>query len=282
MKIAVIGKTGQLARELQRLEGVRAYGRESLDLTDSAACIEFVRQLEADAIINAAAYTAVDKAEDDPSAFVINGDAPTTLALEAARRNIPFVHVSTDYVFSGSGTQPWTPGDTADPVNAYGHSKRMGELGVAQAGGAHAIIRTSWVFSAHGTNFVKTMLKLAQTRTELSVVDDQTGGPTPAAALAEGCMVAAKALVREPGKSGIYHFAGSPDATWAEFAREIFRQSGRAVDVTGISTADFNAKANRPLNSRLDCASFEAAFGLARPDWKAGLQTVLHELGALK
>lgn len=279
MKIAVIGKSGQLAMELQRYLEVTTYGRNELDLTDSAACIEFVRQLEADAIINAAAYTAVDKAEDDPSAFDVNGDAPTLLATEAARRSIPIVHVSTDYVFNGSGTKPWTPDDATEPVNAYGHSKLMGELGVMRAGGTHAIIRTSWVFSAHGNNFVKTMLRLAQTRTELNVVDDQTGGPTPAAALAEACLVAAKALVREPGKSGIYHFAGSPDVTWADFAREIFHQSGQPIQVARISTAEFNAKAKRPFNSRLDCTSFEAAFALARPDWKAGLGAVLRELG---
>ncbi len=129
---------------------------------------------------------------------------------------------------TGAGTKPWTPDDATEPVNAYGHSKLMGELGVMRAGGTHAIIRTSWVFSAHGNNFVKTMLRLAQTRTELNVVDDQTGGPTPAAALAEACLVAAKALVREPGKSGIYHFAGSPDVTWADFAYEIFPSIGPA------------------------------------------------------
>lgn len=281
MTIAVIGTTGQLARELRRFAEVKAYGRESLDLGDVAACAQFINGLDTDAIINAAAYTAVDKAEDDPSAFVVNGDAPAAMAIAAARRNIPFVQVSTDYVFDGTGTSPWHPEDKPDPINAYGRGKLAGEIGVRKAGGAHAIIRTSWVFSSHGANFVKTMLRLSDTRTEFSVVDDQTGGPTPASALAAACMAAASALVRDHGMSGTYHFAGTPDVSWAGFAREIFRQSGKPVYVKAISSAEFPARAGRPANSRLDCAAFESAFDMPRPDWKAGLAQVLRELGAM-
>lgn len=281
MKIAVIGKSGQLALELQKLSGVTAFGRDDIDLIDVAACRRFVRNLQCDAMINAAAYTAVDKAEDDPSAFIINGEAPAAMAVEAANRKIPFVHVSTDYVFKGTGKANWHPRDKPDPVNAYGRSKLIGENGIRAAGGTHAIIRTSWVFSAHGNNFVKTMLRLSETRPEISVVDDQTGGPTPASALAEVCMAVATSLAHDATLSGTFHFAGVPDVTWAAFGREIFEQAGKDVEVKGISSAQYATKAKRPLNSRLDCTSFEAAFGFTRPDWKKGLNDVLHELGAL-
>ncbi len=146
------------------------------------------------------------------------------------------------------------------------------------AGGTHAILRTSWVFSAHGTNFVKTMLRLSETRDSLTIVGDQIGGPTPASDIAAACLRIAGALADDPGKTGTYHFSGAPETSWAGFAREIFAQAGRDVAVTEIPTADYPTPARRPLNSRLDCAATEAAFGLARPDWRAGLARVLAEL----
>jgi len=231
-------------------------------------------------VINAAAYTAVDRAETEEAlAQTVNGAAPAAMAKAAARRGLPFLQISTDYVFDGAGTAPRKPGDPVAPLGAYGRSKLAGEAGVREAGGTHVILRTSWVFSAHGTNFVKTMLRLAESRDKLTVVADQVGGPTPAAAIADALFAMAKGLAVDPGLSGTYHFSGAPDVSWADFAREIFRQSGRATLVEDIPSAAYPTPARRPANSRLDCASL-AAFGLARPDWRAHLSDILTELGA--
>jgi dTDP-4-dehydrorhamnose reductase len=209
----------------------------------------------------------------------VNADAPAAMARAAAARGLPFVHLSTDYVFDGSGTRPWRPDDTPAPLSAYGRSKLAGEVAVRAAGGTHAILRTSWVFSAQGQNFVKTMLRLSETREKVAVVADQTGGPTPAAAIADAIFAIARTLAAEPEKSGTYHLAGAPDVTWADFAREIFAQAGRETEVEEILTSAYPTPARRPLNSRLDCSTL-AAFGLARPDWRLGLADVLTELGA--
>ncbi|WP_299832347.1 sugar nucleotide-binding protein, partial [uncultured Roseobacter sp.] len=192
-----------------------------------------------------------------------------------AARDLPFVQISTDYVFEGGGTAPWQPDDPTGPLGVYGASKLGGERGVAGAGGRYAILRTSWVFSAHGNNFAKTMLRLGAERDALTIVADQIGGPTPARDIAAACMKMAQALKTDANTSGTYHFSGAPDVSWADFAREIFTQAGLAVDVTDIPTADYPTPATRPLNSRLDCATTETAFGIARPDWRAGLAEVL-------
>ena len=278
--ILVFGKTGQVATELQRLSGVMALGREDVDLSDPAACAAAIHEHTPKAVINAAAYTAVDKAEDEEHlATVINGDAPTAMAKACAELGIPLVHISTDYVFDGSGDTPWQPNDMTDPQNAYGRSKLVGEIGVRESGAVYAILRTSWVVSVHGANFVKTMLRLSETRDALNVVADQIGGPTPARDIAAVCFHMAEQLVQEPSKSGIYHFSGTPDVSWAELATEIFAQAGRLVTITQIPTADYPTPAKRPLNSRMDFRSTEQVFGVTRPNWQVGLKEILKDLG---
>lgn len=279
MKVLVFGKTGQVASELARFEGVTCLGRDTADLTDPGTCERVIADCDAEAVINAAAYTGVDKAEDDrDTAMIVNAMAPTAMAAAAAARDLPFVHISTDYVFEGGGAAPWQPGDATGPLGVYGASKLGGERGVAGAGGRFAILRTSWVFSAHGANFAKTMLRLGAERDALTIVADQIGGPTPARAIAAASMTIARALKEDASKAGTYHFSGAPDVSWADFAREIFTQADLSVAVTDIPTADYPTPAQRPLNSRLDCSTTEAAFGVARPDWRAGLAEVLADL----
>lgn len=201
------------------------------------------------------------------------------LSLACAALNIPLVHISTDYVFAGTGHRPWAPGDMAQPANAHGRSKWAGEEGIRASGCTHAILRTSWVFSAHGANFVKTMLRLSDTRDQISVVDDQIGGPTPARAIAAACLAIADQLQEAPEKTGTYHFSGAPDASWCAFARAIFSLAGRPPRVQAISTSAYPTPAARPLNSRLECNTTTSVFGLARPDWHAGLKECLTDLG---
>ncbi len=280
MKLLVFGKTGQVGRELARLPGVTALDRQAADLGNPAALARIIAETDAEAVINAAAYTAVDRAEAEPDlAMRINAAAPGALARACAARALPFVHVSTDYVFDGTGTRPWKPDDTPNPINSYGRSKLAGEQAVRAAGGPHAILRTSWVFSAHGNNFVRTMLRLSETRDELSVVDDQIGGPTPADAIAQTLITIAHAL-RDGHSSGTWHLAGAPFTSWKCFARETFARASRPTRVAAISTRDWPTPARRPLNSRLDCATLTADFALTPPDWKTALTRILNQIGA--
>ncbi|MGR3540303.1 MAG: SDR family oxidoreductase, partial [Hasllibacter sp.] len=205
--------------------------------------------------------------------------ARAALARACADLGVPFLHVSTDYVFDGGGERPWREDDPTGPLGAYGRTKLEGEDGVRAAGGAHAILRTSWVFSAHGANFVKTMLRLSETRDALSVVDDQVGGPTPASGIA-ATLLAMAAAMRAGQGGGTYHYGGIPATSWAGFARETFRLAGRRVAVTGIPSRDYPTPAARPLNSRMDGTRLAADFGIEPPDWRAGLAAVLAELGA--
>ncbi len=284
MKLLVFGQTGQVARELARRmpPDVTAefLPRAFADLADTASCASAVMAADADAIVNAAAWTAVDKAEaEEAAATVVNGLAPAAMAHAAAKRGLPFLHISTDYVFDGAGTQPFTPDHPTAPLGAYGRSKLVGEEGVRAAGGPHLILRTSWVVSSHGANFVKTMLRLGRERDSLTVVADQVGGPTPAAAIADALIVAARAMVAgAPG--GTHHFSGAPDTSWADFARAIMAQAGLDCQITDIPTSAYPTPARRPANSRMDCSSLEAAFGIARPDWRVGLTEILHDLDA--
>lgn len=278
--ILVFGKTGQLARELARHEAVTCLGRDQADLTDPEACAALIRTHAPVAVINAAAYTGVDKAEEEEAlAHVINGEAPAAMARACAGLDTPIVHVSTDYVFDGSGNTPWRPEDAVAPVNAYGRSKLVGEAAVRAAGGPHAILRTSWVVSAHGGNFVKTMLRLGKARGHLTIVADQIGAPTPARDLARACLQMARQLQDDPDKSGTYHLQGAPQVSWAGFAREIFAQANSACVVTDIATRDYPTPAVRPLNSRLDCTTLETVFGISQPDWRQGLSEILKDLG---
>lgn len=279
MNVLVFGKTGQVALELMQYEGVTCLGREEADLADAEACKSIILSTNADVVINAAAYTSVDLAESEfKVAMIVNADTPKLMAAASAERGIPFVHISTDYVFNGSSNLPFTPNDTPDPQSVYGKSKLAGEKGVAASGAVYAILRTSWVFSENGANFVKTMLRLASEHDLLNIVSDQIGGPTPASSIAASCMKIANSLLNDPNLAGIYHLSGKPDISWADFAREIFYQSGLSISVKNILTSDFPTLATRPLNSRLDCSTMRSAFGIEQPDWRSSLTEVITEL----
>jgi dTDP-4-dehydrorhamnose reductase len=277
--ILVFGQSGQVATELQRVGNVFALGRDQVDLSNPQACADAIRAHVPRAVINAAAYTAVDQAENDEYiATVINGDAPTVMAQACIELGIPLVHISTDYVFNGMGERPWFPNDPTSPQNAYGRSKLVGEMGIRKFGAAHVILRTSWVVSAQGENFVKTMLRLSNTHNALNVVSDQIGGPTFAHDIALTCLKIANQLIHDPSKSGTYHYSGAPDVSWADFAAEIFDQARRQVIVSPISSVDYSTLAKRPLNSRMDCSLTEQTFGISRPDWRLGLNVILKDL----
>ncbi|MGB3146932.1 MAG: dTDP-4-dehydrorhamnose reductase [Paracoccaceae bacterium] len=285
MKALIFGTTGQLAIELARRAPlgvtVEALGRDRADLTDPAACAAAIAATDADLVINAAAYTAVDQAESDhATAKTVNADAPGAMARAAALRGLPFLHVSTDYVFDGSGTRPWTEADEVSPLGAYGATKLEGERQITAAAGPHVILRTAWVFSAHGKNFVKTMLRLGADRETLGIVDDQQGGPTPAAAIADALWTISRAFHDGRGQSGIFHFAGSPTVSWADFAEAIFAAAAlpRKPAVSRIATSAFPTPARRPANSALDCARIRAAYNIEQPDWRKGLRAVIEEL----
>lgn len=273
--ILVFGKTGQVALELQRLGKVTALGRDEADLSDPVACADAIHTYAPTTVINAAAYTAVDKAEsDEETAHIVNAVAPAAMARACTRMRARLLHISTDYVFDGSGDTPFAPGDPTGPLGAYGRTKLAGERAIEHAGGAHVILRTSWVFSAHGANFVKTMLRLGADRERINVVADQIGGPTPAAAIAAALLK----IAATDGPDGTYHLAGAPFVSWADLAREVFARAGLATQVTDIPTSDYPTPARRPLNSRLDCASLARDYGIDPPDWRAGLDDVLAAL----
>jgi dTDP-4-dehydrorhamnose reductase len=279
MTVLVFGQTGQVATELAALPGTLCLGRSDADLTDPAACADVIRQHRPAAVINAAAYTAVDKAEaEEETAHIINATAPGAMARACAALGIPMVHISTDYVFDGGGTAPWVPDAPTGPLGAYGRTKLAGEIAVRGSGASHAILRTSWVVSAHGANFVKTMLRLGAERDSLTIVADQVGGPTPARSIAQTCHAIATQLTSDPGKSGTYHLSGAPDCSWADFARAIFEMAGLSCAVTDIPSSAYPTPAARPANSRMDCTTLSSTFGLERPDWRAGLAEILKDL----
>ncbi|MEO1492974.1 MAG: dTDP-4-dehydrorhamnose reductase [Pseudomonadota bacterium] len=288
MRLLMFGQTGQVATEVvRRAPGditIAALGRDQADLSDPAACAAAIAGAEADVVLNAAAYTAVDRAEEETDlAQRINADAPGAMARACAEAALPFLHISTDYVFDGTGETPWSESDPVAPQNAYGRTKLAGEVAIAEAFGdepRYAILRTSWVFSAHGGNFVKTMLRVAETRERLTVVDDQHGAPTAAADIADAVLTMARAFAGGQGTGGVFHFASQPDTTWCGFAREIFARAAwsKTPDVEGIPTADYPTPAVRPSNSRLDCTRLSEAYGIVRPDWRSSLDAVLAEL----
>lgn len=286
MKALVFGKTGQVATELVRLASqdvqIEALGRDQADLTNPDACAKRIADSDADVVINAAAYTAVDQAESQPElAMAVNGVAPTAMAMAAAEKGLPFLHVSTDYVFDGAGDLAFAPSDETGPLGVYGRTKLEGENGVRAAGGRYAILRTSWVFSVHGGNFVKTMLRLSDTHPELGIVSDQIGGPTPARDIAATLLEMARQM-HAGAQGGTYHYSGTPDTSWAGFANEIFAQAQRDVRVKEIATVDYPTPAQRPLNSRLNCEVLETEFGIRQPDWTVGLARVLEALNEAK
>lgn len=278
--ILVFGKTGQVAIALQALlPEAKFLDRGQVDLTSPAACFDAIMTTKPDQVINAAAYTAVDKAEDDEeTAELVNGAAPAQMARACAKLGVPFVHISTDYVFDGTGETPFAPDHPTAPLGAYGRSKLAGEEAINAAGGIHAILRTSWVFSAHGGNFLKTMLRLSETHGKLAVVGDQIGGPTPARAIAAACVEIADQLKADPSKTGTYHFSGAPNVSWAGFARDIFLQAGRKVAVEDIPTSAYPTPAKRPANSRMACSTTQQTFGIKQSDWRAAVTQILTEL----
>ena len=278
--ILVLGASGQIASELKRLPGVATVGRPDIDFCHLASISDVIEGVRPSAVINAAAYTAVDTAEIEAEvAHLINVLAPGEVARVCRALNIPLLHISTDYVFDGRKTCPYLPDDQCNPLGVYGASKRAGELAISASGCRHAILRTSWVFSRHGSNFVKTMLRLGRERRRLSVVCDQFGGPTSAGSIAMCCFEIAKHMVADRQCGGIFHFSGAPAVSWFEFAAEIFRFSSLDVALTPISTAQYPVKATRPSYSVLDCQTTCDMFGVVQPDWRVDLFSVLSELG---
>ena len=201
------------------------------------------------------------------------------MADTCAKLNIPLVHLSTDYVFNGTGDKAWKPDDQTYPQNVYGSSKREGEKSVVNSAATYAIVRTSWVFSAHGNNFVKTMVKLAKAHENIKVVGDQIGGPTAAKDIATVCVKIARELIENPSKSGIYHYSGAPDVSWCEFANVIFQMINSDTIATAISTSEYPTLAKRPLNSRLDCQSTSEVFNIGKPFWQHSLRCVIDAIG---
>ena len=289
MKVLVLGKTGQLARELERTRWPAGWqvafaSRSQIDLARPEVAAKAVLERMPDVAINAAAYTAVDKAETEPDlARAVNALAPGAIARACASREIPFVTLSTDYVFDGLKDGAYTEYDAVAPLGAYGQSKVEGEDRVRSAQPWHLILRTSWVFSPFGTNFVRTMLRLGAEQPVLRVVADQRGRPTAAGDLAAAVIASTEALVEDRRVSGTYHIANSEPATRHGFAMAIFeaaRRRGASVpnSVEAIGTADYPAPARRPLNSVLDCAMFERQFGMRLRSWRPALEQVLDEL----
>ena len=290
MDILVLGGAGQVGTELQALSwpgdvSAHAPGRADLDITDPDAVAAALAARDYRAVINTAAYTAVDKAESDVvAAWRLNALAPAILAAATAERQIPLVHVSTDYVFAG--TKPdgaYAPDDAIDPQSVYGASKAAGELAVRTGNPRHAIVRTAWVVSPHRGNFVKTMLRLAAERDALSVVDDQHGCPTSAADLAAALAVIARRLATDAAApTGTFHCVNAGDTTWRGFAEAIVagsaRRGGRSVPVKGIPTSAYPTPARRPANSRLSTDSLTEAYGIAPRPWQAALDDILDRL----
>ncbi|WP_424140554.1 dTDP-4-dehydrorhamnose reductase [Roseomonas chloroacetimidivorans] len=291
MRVLVAGRTGQLAIELlNRLprdgHAVVAQEAPELDLTDPASIALAVEKAAPEAIINAAAYTAVDKAESQRDlAFAVNATGAGLLAEAAARRNLPFVHVSTDYVFPGDGGAPYTEDAPTDPIGVYGESKLAGEQAVLAANPRSIILRTAWVCSPHGHNFVKTMLRLGQEREALSVVADQHGAPTFAADLADAiARILPRLATAAAGDEafGVFHLTGQPWTTWHGFAQAIFEEAGRrrrpVPRLFAITTADYPTPARRPADGRLDCGRIARVHGIQAADWRRSLSRCLDAL----
>ncbi len=281
MRILLFGASGQVGRETidaanRRGVAIVALTRAEADLSTPGAAADVIARAKPDAVINAAAWTAVDKAETETAAARrLNAQAPAEIASAAARAGARLVHLSTDYVFDGRMMRPLDEAAPTGPLNVYGATKLEGESLVAAALPGGVIIRTSWVYAAHGANFVRTMLRLAETRNELSIVGDQTGGPTPAAAIAEACLDIA---LKQGGPGGLYHFQGAPPATWAEFAEAIFAAAGKSVKVNRIPTRDYPAPAARPLRTVLNCAKILRDYGVRQPDWRTSLAHIVGRL----
>ena len=295
MKILLLGKNGQVGWELQRslapLGEVTALDRHSTDfcgdLGNLTGLRETVQRVRPDVIVNAAAHTAVDKAESEPElARTINALAPGVLAQEAAKLGALLVHYSTDYVFDGSDSRPWTEADTPAPLSVYGQTKLEGEQLIQAACPNHLIFRTSWVYAARGGNFAKTMLRLAQERERLTVIDDQWGAPTGADLLADCTAHMLRHVQVRPQDGGLYHLAAAGEATWFSYAKYVLEQVQQALpaleikakELLPIPTSAYPLPAPRPHNSRLDCRRLQERFGLVLPPWQQGVARMLQEV----
>ncbi|MBD9399397.1 dTDP-4-dehydrorhamnose reductase [Pseudomonas sp. PDM11] len=286
MKILLLGQHGQVSRELQLLleshHELIVLGREQLDLADTERLRDAVRRLQPQLIINAAAHTAVDAAESEPeAAFAINATAPGVLAEEAAALDVPLIHYSTDYVFDGSKASAYDENDAPNPLGVYGRSKLAGEQAICAVGGKHLILRTSWVYSLHGRNFLLTMQRLLQEREQLSVVADQIGAPTWAGSIAAATVQLIERWQNaQTAAWGVYHFTARGETAWFGFAEAIAAQlqaQGKTVaQLTPIATTQYPTPARRPLNSRLDCSRLERDWGVRLPDWHDGLLECLN------
>jgi dTDP-4-dehydrorhamnose reductase len=286
MRILVTGRAGQLATALsEQAHGssveLITRGRPELDLERPSEAAARISDLRPDVVVNAAAYTAVDRAEAEPDrAFAVNRDGATAAARAAAQLGVPFIHISTDYVFDGAKLAPYVERDKTGPINVYGTSKLAGEQAVLDAHPQALILRTSWVFSPFGSNFVKTMLTAGATRPALRVVSDQLGSPTSALDLAASILAIAPRLRDEAG--GVFHYAGRGATNWFGFAEAIFAESrklgGPSPDLQAITTQEYPTPARRPANSRLDCSAFAARFGMAPRPWAEDLPRVVRRL----
>ena len=294
MKILLLGKNGQVGWELQRslapLGDLIALDRHSEpcgDLSQPQRLAETVRALRPDVIVNAAAHTAVDKAESEVELTrTLNATAPAALAQAAAETGAWLVHYSTDYVFDGSGTRAWQEGDATGPLGVYGQTKLEGEQAIAASGCRHLIFRTSWVYAARGGNFAKTMLRLAQERERLTVIDDQHGAPTGADLIADVTAHAIRTAMQQPQVSGLYHLVAGGETSWHGYASHAIAQA-RALrpdlpwkvgEIASVPTSAFPTPARRPLNSRLNTQKLQQTFGLNLPHWQMGVDRLLTEI----
>lgn len=291
MKILVTGAHGQVGKELSVTASklgheVMTTGRIELDITEAQSVEIYIKNNLPDIVINAAAYTAVDKAEQQQDqAYAINHLGAKNIAIACAKHNIPLLHISTDYVFDGSKTEPYNEDDTVSPLGIYGKSKWQGEEVIRKQLKQYIILRVAWVFGAHGNNFVKTMLRLGKDRDELNVVADQFGGPSPAKNIAETLIRLAEKFEQNKNLQwGTYHYCGHSKTTWCEFAKEIFKQANEIglleneVTVNPITTSEYPTPAKRPSNSMLNCTKLLNTFGIEMPDWREAVNEVLTEL----
>lgn len=289
MRIAVTGQQGQVVQAIRAQAAddavVVALGRPGLDLARPETIAASLAAAQPDLIVSAAAYTAVDKAESERDlAFAVNATGAAAVAAAALRLNVPVIHISTDYVFDGAKGAPYTEADAVGPLNVYGASKLAGEQAVMAANPEAVVLRASWIYSPFGHNFVRTMLRLAAEREEVGVVADQFGSPTSALDLADGIWALASRLLGGSAASprGVFHMAGSGNASWADLAEATFSASaalgGPSARVRRIDAAQFPTAAVRPTDSRLDCGRLEAAFGIRLPDWRASIAAVVRRL----
>lgn len=293
MRLAVTGKNGQVVSGLKALANdeleIVSLGRPELDLAQPGTVLKALRDAKPDVVISAAAYTAVDKAESEPDiAFAVNRDGARAVAQAASELGIPVIHLSTDYVFDGTKATPYVENDPTGPTSIYGRSKLEGEQAVAEATGDYAILRTAWVYSEYGNNFVKTMLRLSESRDEINVVADQFGCPTSANDIATAIVAIARKLLDDSSirLRGVFHLSGTGETNWADFAKQIFafseKNGGKSLVVNGITTAQYPTPARRPANSRLDCSKLEEVYGIRMPGWKTSTRAVVATLARSK